>query len=112
MEIRMGSLDLDQDEREIRGAWLAKDGKVVPDAACERIEWLTGKRLEKIATDSSGWDVLYRDPRDGRLWEKKYPHSDCHGGGPPMLVAISEATAESKYGVQIPESSGCPPFGR
>jgi hypothetical protein len=29
-----------------------------------------------------------------------------------MLVAISEATAESKYGVQIPESSGCPPFGR
>jgi hypothetical protein len=100
------SLDLGQGETELRGAWLAKDGKVVPDEACERIEWLTGKRLERVGTDSSGWEVLYRDPRDGRLWEKTYPHSGCHGGGPPMLVAISEETAEAKYGAQILESIG------
>lgn len=92
----MESLDLGRDETAIRGAWLAKDGKVVVDVACERIEWLTGKRLEKVGADSSGWETLYRDPRDGRLWEKTYPHSGWHGGGPPMLVAISEATAQSK----------------
>jgi hypothetical protein len=102
----MKSLDLCKNETELRGTWLARDGRVVADAACKRIEWLTKNRLEKIGADSSGWDVLYRDPRDGRWWELTYPQSHRHGGGPPMLVAIPGATAQSKYGVQLPETTG------
>ena len=99
-------MDLCKDETELRGTWLAKDGKVIADAACVRIEWLTRNRLEKVGSDPTGWELLYRDPRDGRFWELTYPRSGWHGGGPPMLAVISEATAQSKYGVQIRESTG------
>ena len=51
---------------------------------------------EKVATDSSGWDILYKDPRDGRFWELTYPDSSFHGGGPPRLENFSATEAGSK----------------
>ena len=68
------------------------------DENAQRIHWLIENRLELLATDPSGWESLYRDSRDGRLWERTYPHSERHGGGPALLHMLSRDHAVSKYG--------------
>lgn len=73
--------ELAPDEHDLRGDWLVqKDRSVIADATEERIEWLTKQKLQRLAKDSSGWETLYCDPRDGRLWELTYPQSEMHGG--------------------------------
>ena len=60
--------ELAPEEVDLRGDWIVqKDRSVVADAAEQRIEWLTKEKLQRIANDSSGWETLYRDPRDGRF---------------------------------------------
>jgi hypothetical protein len=68
-----------------------------PSAASNRIHDLTSTYLIKLGTDESGWDVLYQDPADGRLWELTYPQSGMHGGGPPQLEVLPLALAKQKY---------------
>jgi hypothetical protein len=63
-----------------------------------RIQQLIRDELVKIAKDSSGWRVLYRDPKDSRLWELSYPQSELHGGGPSKLTCISSQLAETVFG--------------
>jgi hypothetical protein len=94
-------LDLQPNEIEIRGEWLDGGGKGIGDAACDRIEWLVNMRLERLASDATGWETLYRDPSSGRLWEHTYPHGQYHGGAPPILQGISATDAESKYGIPL-----------
>jgi hypothetical protein len=90
--------ELAQEEVDLRGDWIVqKDRPVVADATEQRIEWLTTQKLERIANDSSGWETLYRDPRDGRLWELTYPQSEMHGGGPHHLHVLSRDEAAAKY---------------
>jgi hypothetical protein len=72
---------------------------VLVDEACERIEKLITKHLERIAVDASGWDTLYRDPQDGRYWELLYLHSEMHGGGPPSLIQVEKDSIKEKYGL-------------
>ena len=73
------------------------------DAVCRRIEWLTAESLTELGRDSSGWDTLHVDSRDGRLWERTYPLSEMHGGGPPTLRLISrEAAGERFIGLKLP----------
>jgi hypothetical protein len=62
-----------------------------------RIDWLTKDVLEEIATDRSGWEKLYRDPHDGRLWERTFPDGSMQGGGPKKLWNISTEEARQKY---------------
>lgn len=88
---------LRSDETEIVCHWTFKDGKMVGDAACDRIDALVDYYLEKVGSDESGWDTLFRDPADGRLWERIYPMSHMHGGGPPALVHITDSDAKKKY---------------
>ena len=89
--------ELATEEVDLRGNWIVqKDRSVVGDTTEQRIEWLTQK-LERIASDSSGWETLYRDPRDGRLWELTYPQSEMHGGGPRRLHVVSRDEAAGKY---------------
>ena len=83
-------MKLKPEEHLLVGHWFVRDGKVVGDEACERIEVLTDKYLQKIGTDESGWITVYKDPQDGRYWKLDYPHSAWHGGGPPSLECISE----------------------
>jgi Immunity protein 27 len=91
-------LELAPEEVDLRGDWIVqKDRSVVGDANEQRIEWLTAQKLERIANDSSGWDTLYRDPRDGRLWELTYPRSEMHSGGPRCLHVLSRDEAAAKY---------------
>jgi hypothetical protein len=92
-------MELQPDELMLSGKWLVEGGSVVADDVCRRIEWLVEAQLERLAADSSGWDTLYRDPRDGRLWERTYPQSEMHGGGPPELSVILPEVAAAKYRV-------------
>ena len=73
-------------------------GETVIDASV-RIEELVGAHLVLLATDASGWSMLFRDPEDGRLWEHSYPHSERHGGGPPRLSVISLEEARGRYSI-------------
>jgi hypothetical protein len=91
--------DLRSDESDLTGHWLDTADRLVGDEVCARIEWLTRERLERVASDASGWDTLYRDPRDGRLWEHTYPDSHLHGGGPPRLTVLASELAAAKYRV-------------
>jgi hypothetical protein len=88
-----------EDETEIIGNWIEVDGRIVGDDACERVQLLTQYHLVKMnnSPESGGWETLFCDRKDGRFWERTYPHSDWHGGGPPALINLSEAEAKTKY---------------
>ena len=94
-------MKLKETDEKLEGKWLSEDGNVNPDTVCKRIETLIENNLVKIGADKTGWDHLYRDPEDNRLWELTYPQSDLHGGGPPSLSVISASEAEAKYGEHI-----------
>ena len=85
------------DEEEIVGKIVIREGSAVLDDTGKRVESLTSSCLQRIGVDASGWDCLYRDPADGCYWERTYPKSDMHGGGPPKLQHISIDVAELKY---------------
>jgi hypothetical protein len=85
-------------EHSIIGHWELAGGKGRGDPACARIARLTTGYLVELALAEEGWATLYRDPQDGRLWERTYPNSEMHGGGPPALTAVSEEQARAKYG--------------
>jgi len=89
------------DDADLIGQWLAHGSSVVGDATCERIAWLVAERLQEVARDASGWFTLFRDPSDGRLWERSYPQGHMHGGGPPRLTLITMAQARLRYGSDI-----------
>jgi hypothetical protein len=86
------------DEYEIVGGWIKSGDRIVGDKACERVHRFTEDGyLAKLGTDSSGWETLFRDPNDGRYWERTYPHSEMHGGGPPALLNLTETQARDRY---------------
>ncbi len=60
-------------------------------------EMLIRTHLRELGKDSSGWEALYRDPDDGRLWELTYPKSELHGGGPPQLRSLAPDEARKNY---------------
>ena len=81
------------------GGWIIQpDRSISADATELRIEWLTKHYLKQIAIDGSGWETLYMDPGDGRLWEQTYPQSEMNGGGPRRLHVITADAATKKYG--------------
>jgi hypothetical protein len=88
---------LSEDDTELVGRWTPKDGRLVADQTCRRIEWLIEHRLERVASTADGWDVLFRDRHDGRFWERTFPQSEMHGGGPPLLRLLTPHLALLKY---------------
>ena len=90
-------------EQTLIGTWLVEDGRARADAACERIEWLIAHHLKKIADNpqSGAWETLYRDPDDGRYWERTFPQGHMHAGGPPQLKCLTFQEASKKYGVSV-----------
>lgn len=91
-------------ETRLTGRWLLKDGSVVGDEVAARIEELIRTHLRELGRDASGWDVLFVDLDDGRLWELIYPESGLHGGGAPELRHLAVAQAKKKYGGIVPEA--------
>lgn len=72
--------DLEPHETELRGTLLRQGCRIVGDTVSSRIEWLRSERLERIG------DTLYRDPRDGRVWELAFEPS-----GSPVLRVTKTA---------------------
>ena len=91
-------MKLTAQDLDLVGSWKMKGINVIGDAICERIEWLISDHLVQLGSDSSGWNELYRDPDDNRLWELTWPQSEMHGGGPPRLTCLSLEQARAKYG--------------
>ncbi len=91
----MDASPLRSDETVLIGRWLSTSAGMVEDEVTKRIRSLVADSLIQIA--GGGWETLYRDPRDHRLWELTYPQGEMHGGGPPMLVQISAEDASRKY---------------
>ncbi|HEY6838868.1 MAG TPA: Imm27 family immunity protein [Geobacteraceae bacterium] len=87
--------ELKPHEKELVGMWLDLGVKVTGDAVYDRVVWLTSTRLEKLAENEAELAELYRDPRDGRLWEKLLPFPE----GPPTLRLISREAAVQKFHV-------------
>lgn len=83
----------------LEGKWIKIGGVVTADNTSCRIEFLINNVLLQVATDDSGWLILYKDPRDGRFWELSYPDSGAHGGGAPALKCLNIDEVKRKYTV-------------
>jgi hypothetical protein len=94
----MGCTPIKPSEKILTGRWIVCDGRTTADDVCQRIVALTKSHLVQVAKDESGWNLLYRDPKDGRLWELSYPQGELHGGGPPQLEHVTKAQAKRKFG--------------
>ncbi len=97
-------MSIHANEASLVGKWVFICGRMAPDETCLRIESLTKIYLYKLGHDESGWDSLFIDPHDGRLWELIYPESSLHGGGPPELRHLPETHARAKYGAIVPDA--------
>ncbi len=84
-------------ETQLTGAWQEVGGGAEGDRTWARIEALVATVLQRLGCAQGGWSTLYRDPADGRLWERTYPQSQLHGGGPPCLTCIDREQAQAKY---------------
>ena len=95
-------MKLEPEVTELRGKWCFDGTSMVKDTVCSRIEYLTESILEKIAESPEwgAWEILYRDPNDGRFWELTYPEGHMQGGGPPRLAIITFSKARSKYNLK------------
>ncbi len=87
-------------ETDLTGQWVLKGDAIVADETCRRIDWLINHDLVLVGTDPSGCHDLYRDPQDGRLWERTWPQSEMHGGGPPRLACVTIDEARKKYTIE------------
>ena len=85
--------DLRPEETDLVGQLLDTGSRIEPDAVGARIAWLTAERLEPVAVALGGTSRVFRDPRDGRLWELTYPWPHWPHGGPPRLTALSPEDA-------------------
>lgn len=92
-------MKLKPNETIVTGNWIEQDGKVIGDENENRIQWLIDNHLQQVAFSpvSGAWETLFKDPDDGRYWERTYPHSGMHGGGPLQLIYLTPEQAEEKY---------------
>ena len=95
------STALGPEETRLMGQWAVIQGAIQSDAIAKRIESLVRDSLVRVGVTADGWDTLYRDPSDGRLWELTYPQNKLHGGGPPSLAVIAAPDAAQKYGAVV-----------
>lgn len=97
-------MDIEPSETALTGQWNLQGGRPVADGVCERIRALTTSYLIEVGRHASGWNVLYRDPNDGRYWELVYPQGELQGGGPPELRCLTVDDAKQKYGAHVVEN--------
>jgi hypothetical protein len=61
----------------------------------------TQDKCEKISTDDSGWETLYKEIANQQYWHLSYPESGNHGGGEPLVSTITKKAAAKKFNVQL-----------
>ena len=59
------------------------------------------ENLIQIVVDDVDWKILHRDASTGDYWKEYFPHSELHGGGPPVFEKISRADAELEFKVDL-----------
>jgi hypothetical protein len=98
--------DLGFDEFLLAGRWdgheesgTQTDAEMNLDVVEARIRWLIANRLVALGSAADGWDWLFRDPNDGRLWELTFPYGSLHGSGPRQLAVVETEFAAAKYGI-------------
>ena len=89
---------LESDRTEYIGGSYFKDGVMYADEVSKLIQRELKDHLAQLGTDETGWNLLYRDRRDGRYWEMTYPQSSLHGGGPPALRLLAMDEVKSRFG--------------
>lgn len=94
-------MSIKPNETLITGSWALVNGRMTEDPELQRIRCLIANELEQIAISPDGWHKLYRDPRDGRYWEKFLPYGGMQGGGPESLRVLDLGSVREKYGVSI-----------
>lgn len=92
-------MKLQFNETVLTGSWLLQNNQMHVDKTCKRIEWLIHYCLQLIAISpkNGAWETLYLNPDDGQYWERIYPDSELHGGGPPQLMRLTLDIAKQKY---------------
>jgi hypothetical protein len=90
-------MKIDNSETEIIEIWSFDGHNITANEQGKRIDWLINNYLTRIASDSSGWIVLYQDPEDKRYWEKDNPQGHLQSGGPRTLKTLSDNEAKIKY---------------
>jgi len=95
------AMELRPDETKLIGHWIDKDGKILADYTCHRIESLIKETLTQLMHDGSENHTLYQDPRDRRYWELSYPERTIQSQGPPTLQCISSDVIKSKYKINV-----------
>jgi hypothetical protein len=93
--------DLSPEEEQLTGQWIETPGGPQGDAVEQRIFWLVTERLAALGSSDGGWDWLFRDPRDGRLWELTHPQGSLHGRGPRQLTLVTPQAAATKYDLPV-----------
>ena len=88
-------------KRILQGNWTYRNGQPAHDEVCDEIDRRIAQDLEEVCRDDSGWLTLFRDRRDGTLWERSYPQSQLHSGGPPQLAELAFAEAQLRYGDKV-----------
>lgn len=85
-------------ETVLLGGWVRNEsGKLQKDEVFKRITWLLLNQLQQIRCLNSDF-TLYKDPRDGRYWEKTFPEKDPSQDFTPQLKLITKNQAIEKYG--------------
>jgi hypothetical protein len=87
-------------EDELIGSWVETEDGVQADDVERRIRTLVTTSLERLAGSDDGWQALYRDPGDGRLWVHAYP-LELHGGGPQLLYRVDRASAAALFAIDL-----------
>lgn len=85
----------------IAGNVVLPDGKFVSDASNLRISDLCNHYLIYLGDRAGARGTLYRDPVDGRLWERVFSHADVQGGGLDYLQVLDDLAARIEYGDRV-----------
>lgn len=63
---------------------------------CTELESLEGflateyaaQHLQQVGADGDKWELYFECPDTRIRWTMRYPESELHGGGPPLLSRI------------------------
>ena len=73
------------------GKWIERDGQVIEDEICKKINWPINNQLQLISIDESKYTAIYKNIKDQTFWQLSHPQSNLHRGGPPKLESITRS---------------------
>ena len=88
---------LEKEEILLKGEITKLLNSIEYDDVSNRIFSLIKNYLIEVKVDSSGWNRLFIDPKDGRYWELFYSNGELQGGGAPTLKYLLREEAIIKY---------------